>query len=89
MLNHIIQPSTKFINKSIFVFSETSVPAWEHKSNKNAGRWIIVFNDNPNLHNIWNNMVCLIIINSFENFARIHNDKIIDNYFLYILIENQ
>lgn len=57
VLNHIIQPSAKFLNTCIFVFSEKSVPAWEHKSNENAGRWIIILKDNHNLHNVWNNMV--------------------------------
>jgi len=57
VLNHIIQPSAKSLNMCLFVFNEKSVPAWEHKSNENAGRWIIILKDNHNLHNIWNNMV--------------------------------
>lgn len=57
VLNHIVQPSVKHLNTSLFVFSDKSVPAWEHDSNKDGGRWIIVLNDNHNLHNVWNNMV--------------------------------
>lgn len=64
---------------SIFVFKERSVPAWEHKSNENAGRWIIVLNDNHNLHNAWNNMVCIFktlkflrnIFYNINNFMRV------------------
>ncbi|XP_060879160.1 uncharacterized protein LOC132951361 [Metopolophium dirhodum] len=65
VLNHIIQPSAKSLNTCLFVFSEKSVPAWEHKSNENAGRWIIILKDNHNLHNIWNNMVLHIVGDKF------------------------
>lgn len=60
VLNHIIQPSTICVNSRLFVFKKNSIPAWEHKSNENAGRWIIILINNQNLNNIWNNMVCSI-----------------------------
>ncbi|XP_027836501.2 uncharacterized protein LOC114119208 isoform X1 [Aphis gossypii] len=65
VLGHIIQPSVKFLNTCLFVFNEKSVPAWEHKSNENAGRWIIILKDNHNLHNIWNNMVLQVVGDKF------------------------
>ncbi|XP_015369894.1 PREDICTED: eukaryotic translation initiation factor 4E-like [Diuraphis noxia] len=66
VLNHIIQPSVKSLNMCLFVFNEKSIPAWEHKSNENAGRWIIILRDNHNLHNTWNNMVLQIVGDKFE-----------------------
>ncbi|XP_025199890.1 eukaryotic translation initiation factor 4E1-like [Melanaphis sacchari] len=65
VISHIIKPSAKFVNTCLFVFNEKSIPAWEHKSNENAGRWVIVLKDNHNLHNIWNNMVLQVVGDKF------------------------
>lgn len=65
ILNHIIQPSTKYVNSSLFVFKTNIIPAWEHESNKNAGRWILTLNNNHNLDNIWNNMVGMLYKTGF------------------------
>lgn len=57
VLNIITQPSIKHLSTSLFVFKENSIPAWEHESNENAGRWIIILDEGCNLHITWNDMV--------------------------------
>ncbi|VVC35776.1 Translation Initiation factor eIF-4e,Translation Initiation factor eIF- 4e-like [Cinara cedri] len=69
VLNHIIQPSIKFANSSLFVFKKNSIPAWEHESNQNAGCWILILNNNHNLDKIWNNMILEVVGDKFEAVA--------------------